>query len=151
MYLTPEQKNRYKIMSFDKCAEYCNKHHTKSSIIISIVTYSGNIKDKIRITKDNNVKDILYLRFCDFEIEDAPDICMQNEDAEKVAKFINKWYEKVDTIIVHCEGGISRSAGVCAAIMKVKEGSDWPIFDNKKKHPNMTCYLRTLKAFGYKV
>lgn len=151
MYLTPEQKNRYKIMSFDKCAEYCSKRHTKSSVIISIVTRDGDVKDKIRITEDNNVKDILYLRFCDFEIEDAPDICMQNEDAKKVAKFINKWYGKIDTIIVHCEGGISRSAGVCAAIMKVKEGSDWSIFDNKKKHPNMTCYLRTLKAFGYKV
>ena len=135
-------------MSFDQCAVYCNRHHLKSSVIISIVTYEGDLKEKIRITETNNVKDILYLEFSDVE-EDNSKLCMQDSDAEQIVSFINKWYGIVDTIIVHCEGGISRSAGVCAAIMRVKEGSDKPVFRNKNKHPNMTCYLKTLKAFDY--
>ena len=149
MYLTQEQKNRYKIMSYDACAKYCSKSHKNTSIIISITTYDGDLKEKIIKTKNNNVKDILYLSFCDLNMEDNPEYCMQDSDAKKVAKFVNKWYDNIDTIIVHCEGGISRSAGVAAAIMRVKEGDDHPIFDNKGKHPNMTCYLKTLKAFKY--
>lgn len=147
--LSKEQKNRYKIMSFDQCADYCNKHHLKTSVIISIVTYEGDWKDKIRITENNNVRDILYLKFCDFDLIDNPSLCMQDSDAKKVVNFVNEWYDKVDKIIVHCEGGISRSAGVCAAIMRVKEGSDDPVFRNQNKRPNMTCYLKTLKAFEY--
>lgn len=147
--LSKEQKNRYKIMSFKQCADYCNRHHSKTSVIISIVTYEGDLKERIRITSNNNVKDILYLRFGDFDSNDHPSLCMQDSDAEQIVDFVNEWFGKVDTIIVHCEGGISRSAGVCAAIMRVKEGVDYPVFRSKSKHPNMTCYLRTLKAFGY--
>ncbi len=147
--LSKEQINRYKIMSFDQCANYCDKSHSRSSINISIVTYEGDLKDRIRVTENNNVKDILYLKFGDLDISDNPSLCMQESDARQIVNFVNKWYEKIETIIVHCEGGKSRSAGVCAAIMRVKEGSDYPIFRSKNKYPNMTCYLRTLKAFGY--
>jgi len=149
--LTKEQQDRYKIMSYDRCAKYCSQKHDKTSIIISIVTYEGDLKNQIKITSENNVKDILYLKFCDENIEDNPNDCMQQYQADEVADFVNKWYGKVDTIIVHCEGGISRSAGVCAAIMRVKEGSDTHIFRSSSKSPNITCYLRTLKAFHYDI
>lgn len=149
--LTNAQKNKYKIMSYDQCAKYCTKNHDNSSIIISITTYEGELKRKIRKTSTNNVKDILYLQFCDVNIEDNPEDCMQDSDAQKVAEFVNKYYDNIDTIIIHCEGGISRSAGVCAAIMRVKEGSDTHIFRSPSKHPNITCYLKTLKAFNYEI
>ena len=35
--------------------------------------------------------------------------------------------------------------------MRVKEGDDWPIFDNNAKHPNMTCYHRVLTKFNYDI
>ncbi|MCR5106278.1 MAG: hypothetical protein K6B68_17750 [Eubacterium sp.] len=85
-----------------------------------------------------------------FDVSYKPSQCMQEDsNAKKIVSFVNKWYDNVDTIIVHCEGGISRSAGVCAAIMRVKEGTDYPVFRSKSKRPNMTCYLKTLKAFDY--
>ena len=60
---------------------------------------------------------------------------------------MKKWYDKVDTIIVHCNAGISRSSGVCAAIMKAMTGDDSLIFENPKYLPNTTCYKVVLEEF----
>lgn len=149
MFLFKEQKNKYKIMSRSTCEKYCRENHSKTSIIISIKSSWDRVVPDVFTSKKNNVKHILFLSFDDCEMEDSPNHCMQFEDGEKIAKFINKYYDKVEIIIFHCDGGISRSAGVCAGVMRVKEKDDYPVFDNRSKHPNMTCYLRTLKGFGY--
>lgn len=152
MFLTDEQKAKYKVICRSTCERYCKQNHNKTSIIISIKSSWDNVIPDVFCDEKNKVKAILSLSFDDVEKEDSineQEFCMSFEDGKKVADFINKWYNKVDMIIVHCDGGVSRSAGVCAAIMRVKEGDDWPIFDNRNKHPNMTCYLRTLKGFKY--
>ncbi len=149
MYLTKEQKLKYKVMSRDACERYCRQVHDKSAIIISIKSSWDSVDAEVFTSKTNNVRGILRLAFDDIEYEDNPKFCMTFDDGQKIARFVNTWYDKVDRIIVHCDGGISRSAGVTAAIMRVKEGDDFPLFDSQRKHPNMTCYLRTLKGFGY--
>ncbi len=149
MFLTDEQKRKYKIMSRANCERYCTQKHTKSSMIISIKSSWDRELPHLSRTKENGVKYILSLSFDDLTQEDNPKFCMQESDGKKVAEFVNEYYDDVDLIIVHCDGGISRSAGVGAAIMRVKEGDDFPLFDSQTKHPNMTCYLRTLKGFGY--
>ena len=149
MYLTEEQKNKYKVMSRSVCERYCTQKHKKTAMIISIKSSWDKELPALSKTKSNNVKFILSLSFDDINIEDDPKFAMTLEDGKKVADFVNQHYDEVDTIIVHCDGGISRSAGVAAAIMRVKEGDDFPLFDSRTKHPNMTCYLRTLKGFGY--
>lgn len=149
MFIPKQNLNRYKIMSRSSCEKYCTQHHKKTSVIISIKSSWDNIKPELTCTKDNNVKSILYLSFDDIDFEENATMCMQPDDGKKVADFINKWYNKINSIIVHCDGGISRSAGVAAAIMRVKEGDDYPIFKQRHKHPNMTCYLTTLKGFRY--
>lgn len=152
MFLSKEAKNKYKIFSRKKCEVYCSQHHDKTSLIISIKSSWDKEDPNIYMSDKNKVKAILSLIFDDVEKEDTingKEYCMSFDDGIKIAKFINNWYNKVDNIIVHCDGGISRSAGVAAAIMRVKEGDDWPIFDSTTKHPNITCYLRTLKGFKY--
>ena len=152
MFLTDEQKAKYKVICRSACERYCKQNHSKTSIIISIKSSWDNVMPDVFCDEKNKVKAILSLSFDDVEKEDSingQEFCMSFENGKKVADFINKWYNKVDIIIVHCDGGVSRSAGVCAAIMRVTEGDDWPIFDNRNKHPNMTCYLRTLKGFKY--
>ena len=47
-------------------------------------------------------------------------------------------------LLVHCEGGVSRSAGVAAAIIVATGGDDSAIF--KEKCPNMTCYRMVMDA-----
>lgn len=149
MFLTDNQKRKYKIMSRNTCEKYCTQKHNTTSVIISIKSSWDTIPPNLSITDKNKVKAILSLSFDDINIEDDPRFCMKDTDGKKVADFVNKYYNEVDRIIVHCDGGISRSAGVCAAIMRVKEGDDFPVFDKQSKHPNMTCYLKTLKGFGY--
>lgn len=143
------RKNKYKIMSRDCCERYYRQRHERSSIIISIKSSWDRVLPSLPMNENNNVKHILSLSFDDFEFEQMPQYCMKYEDGDKIVDFVNQYYDEADLIIVHCDGGISRSAGVAAAIMRVKEGFDDPIFDSRRKHPNMTCYLRTLKGFGY--
>ena len=149
MFFMKEQKSKYKILSRIACERYCTQKHSKSSLIISIASTYDNVKPNIWCDDKNNVKYILSLAFDDVEYEDDKEHCIMWEQGKQIADFVNEHYKEVDRIIVHCDGGISRSAGVAAAIMRVKEGDDSCIFDNKAKHPNMTCYLRTLKGFKY--
>jgi predicted protein tyrosine phosphatase len=149
MYLSKQTINKYKIMSRNDCEKFCTQEHKETSIIISIKSLSDDIKPNIYMDSLNNIKDILFLTFDDVDFEEDKDNCISFNDGEKIANFVNKWYNDINMIIVHCDCGISRSAGVMAAIMRAKEGEDCIIFDNPNNHPNITCFLRTLKGFKY--
>lgn len=141
---------------------YGYKKHDLKSIIISI-TNSYEPIQKIPRSEDNNVKAVLYLAFDDIDNIDGYEVkkdegyiidpynnCYQvisNEDAQKIVDFVNRYKNNVDVIIVHCKAGISRSSGVCAAIMKYLNGDDEPIFSNPRFHPNMRCYRKVLNTF----
>ena len=68
-------------------------------------------------------------------------------DALKIVRFCEAMKDKIDLIVVHCEAGVSRSAGVCAALMKIYNNTDMPIFENAKYCPNMSCYRAVLDAY----
>ena len=148
MFIPKEHFNFYKILSRESAEKYCHQKHQKTSIIISIRSSWDKVMPDVFISKENGVKDICSLAFDDVDIFNEHGI-MTIEDGKKIADFINKWYSKTDLIIAHCDGGISRSAGVIAAIMRVKEGTEYPLIWSYSKHPNMLCYLQTLKGFGY--
>ena len=46
--------------------------------------------------------------------------------------------------------GVSRSAGIGAALILIFDGSDLPVFLNGRYHPNMKCYRTILATFGFK-
>ena len=123
----------------------------RSRKIIKQNQYNANI---ISITLQPTYADIkncgptIYLHFEDFDTEL---LCrsvqpIQKENAEKIAAFvmINKHNRK--HFIVQCDAGVSRSAGVAAALMKYFNGDDSPIFDNPQYCPNMRCYRMVLEA-----
>ena len=162
----------FQVMSRRKAIEYAYHDNLETCIIISI-SNSDDFCPKFASYSKNNIKDILYLNFDDiqpwrgmkywkkdeglildqrinsdgFVYEERIYQLMKQEDADKIVEFVNKWYDKVDKIIVHCNAGISRSSGVCAAIMKYKTDSDSQIFDNSYYHPNTHCYNLVLNAF----
>jgi len=56
-------------------------------------------------------------------------------------------YVTVERFIVHCEYGISRSAGVVAALDEHFGGVERScIFDDDRYTPNWTCWLFVTKA-----
>lgn len=153
---------KYVVMSKSQAIRYTYEPHEDRSIIISI-SDSTDYTTKLLTTKENNIKSILYLHFDDIDningyevkkdegfVVDIYNCCydlISDEDAEKIVNFVNRHKDSVDAIIVHCRAGISRSSGVCAAIMKYLEGNDSAIFNNPKYHPNMRCYKTVLTKF----
>ena len=91
------------------------------------------------------IKDILRLWFDDVEVGKSN--CMDRHDATRIIKFINKNINIADNIIVHCGAGVSRSAGIAAALMLILNDDDSPIFNNGRYCPNMTCYRLVLNAY----
>ena len=76
----------------------------------------------------------------------AIDIILFNvKMAKHILDFVNMWKYSVDLIIVHCEAGISRSAGVASALSLILNGTD----DYYFKHylPNILCYRKILNVY----
>lgn len=73
---------------------------------------------------------------------------ISEEDAKRIVKTVKEWADKVDTIYVHCDAGVSRSAGVAAAIGKALTGDDEYFYTCGLYVPNLLCYRKVLNAFG---
>ena len=116
-------------------------HLSGKTAIISI----NNVADAMYPARFNHCEelvDVLSLFFDDVLREESG--AMTKEDAVKIKDFLKKVLPNIEYLIVHCSAGVSRSAGVAAAIMKVVTGSDMGIFDNPKYRPNNHCYRTTL-------
>lgn len=96
----------------------------------------------------------LHLEFDDIEKQDYDKLGSQNEYvlfderyARAILNFVNEsliCYPDLDLIVVNCEAGISRSAGVAAALCRIFNGRDDAIFGDPALHPNMTVYQTIL-------
>ena len=64
--------------------------------------------------------------------------------ARVVWKFVDKYKDEVDLIVVNCELGISRSSGMAAAISKILNGDDMDFF--KYFIPNMDVYRKMMEV-----
>lgn len=131
------------VMSRNKAIRYSYSDHPKTLLI--------SIRDKGRhipyFVKDNLI--IHYFDFDDVE-EGSPDgFPISDSQAKHIAEVVNN-NKDVEKIVVHCEAGVSRSAGVAAAIGMAINGDDSFIFNDGRYCPNSTCYRKVLEAFGLK-
>ena len=136
---------KFKVLSRKLAEEYSKNSNKDKSIIISIKSTNDTSTPDIQCTKTNNIKSILSLVFDDVEtqyLENEKPI--SNEQAQEIVDFVNKWYKNIDLIIVHCDAGISRSAGICAALSKWLINDDTPYFNGYSYIPNMVCYRKVL-------
>lgn len=128
------------VMRREEAVRYSFHPQNEESVVISISTPGLTYGTKVFPSPYNGIKAVLLLFFDD--VESGPD-SITVDDARKIRSFLeaNKGYK----VIVHCDAGISRSAGVAAAIMKHYNGDDTPIFDNPRYVPNMRCYRKMLE------
>ena len=114
----------------------------------AIISITDPDKELNHFAKNPNIVGICRVQFHDTDpdILVRNEILMTNEDAIHIKNFVIAMKDKVDCIIVHCEAGISRSAGIMAAIQKFLIGSDEAIFGNRKFAPNMYCYRLVYNA-----
>lgn len=90
----------------------------------------------------SNIVSVLKVHFDDVEKNDKN--CITNSDALKIANFVKSQVANIDTLIVHCLAGRSRSAGCAAAISKWYFNDDTFYF--KRYNPNMSVYRLVLNA-----
>lgn len=116
------------------------------TIIISIRSTGDTPPKKLFLHSNPQIKSFITLAFDDVEIYYANCYPITEQQARKIAKFVMRYKDSVEQIIVHCDAGISRSAGVAAAIAKYLNGSDDDFFVRSPYTPNMTCYCKVLFA-----
>lgn len=75
--------------------------------------------------------DVLQLKFHDIDRPTTGCEVMMGGDAMRIAHFVDKYKNEVDTIVVNCDAGQSRSAGCAAAIAKMLNNDDSEIFKTK--------------------
>ena len=112
----------------------------EKTAIISI----NNIDMSTGFKKSDNLIDVLALYFSD--TDNGGEFSMSEEDAVKIRNFLGSVLSRIDRLIIHCEMGVSRSAGIAAAIMKALTGNDQSVFESNRFVPNMHCYRTVLNA-----
>lgn len=94
---------------------------------------------------EGSLLSVLPLKFGDVLPDEEG--AMTDEQGKVVVDFV---FEMValgaEHLVVHCDGGVSRSAGVGAAIGVILGMGDWFVFGNPRFCPNMGCYRRVLDA-----
>lgn len=126
--------------------DYCKQNDNVDSVMISISTPKRVYDYTPFISDSNGVKDILFLKFVDKD--NGPDIITASQ-GEKIAKFVWKYINEpynINHIIVHCDAGTSRSAGVAGAILKWANNDDSQVFKNNRYIPNMLVYRTVLES-----
>lgn len=89
----------------------------------------------------------LFLFFDDVEDNEIYGfIPIQKDDVVAIVKFVNENKDNDKYFIISCDAGISRSAGIAAAISKFLNNDDSEFFNNKRFCPNMTCYRMVLNG-----
>jgi len=117
-------------------------------VLISITDpYNGQVRDDCgpaELYPSEQRLDTLRLEFFDIDepIGNLP--MMTEEQAESVVGFIKKWQDKISLIVVHCEAGIARSAGVAAGLSKWLNGEDSYFYTTF--NPNSWVYHKVLFA-----
>ena len=131
----------YSVMSRIIAREATYSLLAKTTAIISIVDIGA---ERNKFYPQPWLKHILELQFDD--VEKGQKGCITKKQAKTIAEFVCEIYRQVERIIVHCEFGQSRSAGVAAAISRHFEGHSSGIFGNRVYYPNKTCYKYVLAA-----
>lgn len=129
------------VMSRREAVRYSFSPHSEESAVVSIGSIDENYDTSVYASPYNGICAVLPLRFDD---EEGGENCMVVEEAVQIETFVERHKDKM--IIVHCDAGVSRSAGIAAALLKHYNGDDSEIFDNPRYVPNMLCYRTMLNV-----
>lgn len=153
-----------KVMDFKSAFEYVYNHAGyvggKSFAIISIQEYESEYMG-VEYKVGGNCVAALNVHFSDISSKEDEQRRIEkgnwtghiklitDGDAYRIKCFVEYVSAlNIDTLIIHCHHGVSRSAAVGAAISKVYFNNDSLYFNSDRYVPNMTVYYKILKAFG---
>lgn len=113
-------------------------------IVISIRNPNS---EKANLPDLNSREDALFLPCADsgrvgFKVSEGH--LFNKGQAELIWNFVDKYSNNLDLIVINCESGISRSAGVGAALSKILNGDDADFF--KYFIPNRLVYRKMMEV-----
>lgn len=142
----------------DKSVEVCSKSKAREFLCdipwacISVVSESGDWP----VISDKNRVDLLQLDFHDrsnMHYVNHPllgSTYFSKDQARQVLEFVDKNWDNIDCLMVHCEAGVSRSAAIAAAIELIKfgRGADNHYFNESTHYvPNTYVYRMMLETW----
>ena len=91
---------------------------------------------------------VLRLKFDDIENYEPGLIRFNSAIAVKILKFVEELKDDIDILVVHCLAGVSRSAGVAAAIddLYIQSDKRWFVI----KAPNYHVYRTIINAYKFR-
>ena len=115
-------------------------------ILISICTFEDDFPE---LPEDNKRMGVLRLSFADTDEKKAEkeQLPITESQAEEILNFVDRYKDKVELIICQCDGGISRSSGMAAALSKILNNDDKWVFNSKHYLPNMYVYRLLLNKY----
>ncbi len=118
----------------------------KTDMTIAIISITDIDKPLANIQANTNIRTCLRVQFDDVYEDECG--AMTAEQANLIAAEVRNALDNLDVeqIWVHCEGGVSRSAAVAAAIGLAEYGTDEEIFLNPAFYPNHHVYITMLAA-----
>lgn len=125
----------------------------KSNEAWAAISVSTNPQEFANLNADNRVG-LLQLSFEDSDLEQPfGEIPKRNlfckAHAEQVLAFIDEVWDKIDTLLVHCEAGLSRSPAIAAAVSCIKNGPETDKMYFVRYMPNRLVYRKILETkFG---
>ena len=122
------------------------KVKSRRDIISGYIPSSDAVLITVTIPSDvypsahKDYKDILRLKFDDVDEGTDDLIVFDHSMAYRILQFVDDYIDNVDTIVVNCDAGMSRSAGIACSLSYIINGDDKEIV---KKYP-----LHNRKVYG---
>jgi hypothetical protein len=79
--------------------------------------------------REENRRGLLQLAFADITEPARRFILFHDSHAHEILDFVTSHWDEIDTLVIHCDHGISRSSAVAAAIARLKYGSEGNFLD----------------------
>lgn len=143
------------VMNRNEIEDYNMQENKYDSIVISISDI-GRFEPFITPSERNKITKVLSLKFNDTELDDEISGGIEDRHVEAIYNFILDYLDRVEMVIVQCEKGESRSAGVAKALKEVFEIEDNEIDPEYIKYalhvgfkiPNRLVYSKVLERFN---
>lgn len=117
----------------------------------AVISISDEIRNLPLIKVNRHFKAVLQMAFHDIDGPCGNYVQFNSDMARRIADFVYEIKDKVAYLIVHCDAGISRSAGVAAAIANHFFHDDMRYFrSNGRFLPNRLVYRLMIGALEEK-
>ncbi len=119
----------------------------KPNVPYLVISVTDPLRPEAMIAENPLRMGVLRLAFDDVDTSYAGFRAPAEDDAEQIVRFVAEKRTMADLIICQCEAGISRSAGIAAALSRWLNGHDEDFF--VRYVPNRLIYRLILQAVGH--